>query len=207
MLDASLPWKLVALLSFSACAVALDFRKPATERHRWREYSVLLGGTAAGMLLGLTIDAITSVISPDYFEYGKQVLAGPGFEQRVLVLGAEAGAGAGVLASGVLLVANRDPSRSLVLLRYTAYPIVGALSVGPLLGLLQWQGALVTLTEWREVLGEQKAAAFTVVWLTHIGVYAGALLGLMLAVLTLRKHSSEQRDRSRGACADHDRHS
>ncbi len=187
MLGIPFVWRVAALLAVSVIAVLLDRRKPVDQRHRWREYSVLLLAAAAGVLTGMSIDAVTSTVSPEYFLYGKGITAGASFRHDVLSLGAQAGASAGVLGGAVLLLANPEPRRAFSLLRCAWFPIAGAVVLAILFGLAQSQWGLVTMQGVDEFLDPQAEAAFTTVWVTHLGVYSGALLGLLAATMLVRK--------------------
>jgi len=99
----------------------------------------------------------------------------------VLALGAQAGAGAGAVAAGVLLLVSGGGAGSLRLLRLVGQPAVGALSGGVVLGCAQWSWAFLPSPIDLTILGEGLHERFTIVWVTHHGIYGGALLGLALA--------------------------
>lgn len=180
--EVPLGWRLVALVLFASVVIGVD---AVRGRGRWREYLVLFIGTAIGAGFGVLVDAVTSSISPEYFSYGKGIADGDGFRGRVLALGAQAGVSAGVIVTGVLLVANRDPRAVFSVLRFVALPLGAALAGGVVFGTIQSVWGVVTVDE-----PVSDIDAFATVWVAHMGVYAGALCGLVVAAIRVRAHSA-----------------
>ncbi|MCA8959579.1 MAG: hypothetical protein KDC38_03655, partial [Planctomycetes bacterium] len=151
------------------------------------EYGFLLGSAAFGAAVGMGIDALTSSISIDYFVLGKGVAAGPGLGGRIALLGARAGTSAGVIAAAVLLIANPVPRDALRMWRCVPLVLLGALVGGAGLGLIQVGTGWPEIESLRGVLPEDRARHFESVWALHLGIYGGAILGLIVATLRWRR--------------------
>ena len=178
--------RVAALLGFSLLAVSLDLRKPAHQRHRWREYGFLLTGTLLGSLIGAGVDYFTCSLSPEYFHYAKQIPRGLGFSEEVLWFGARVGASAGVIGSALLLVANRDAKQALSLVWLLKYPALGSVLFGVLFGGAQHTFEFFPPSEF-EFLSSLEQSNYTWVRTIHLGVYVGAASGLLVALVQLRR--------------------
>lgn len=178
--------RLALIFAVTLAALLFDLRHPKGERHRFGEYSFLFLGAGIGLVFGIGVDAITSRISPDYFVIGKGIAPGETFRREVARLGGQAGASAGVLIAGGLLLANPQPARALRLLSRVATPLFLAIFLGAAFGALQALLGVIHLTELAEDLGAPRAEAFAVVWATHGGIYFGAFLGWIWEMRSLR---------------------
>ncbi|MEM7167830.1 MAG: hypothetical protein AAF581_20430 [Planctomycetota bacterium] len=191
--------RLGILLLFCVVASLFDLKKAPRQRHRWREYLLLWMGLAAGAAAGMLFDAVTSSLSPEYFEHGKQIARDGAFFKNVLRLGAEAGAGAGVVVGAVLLLANRSPGESLRLCRYFWIPFVAAATLGCALGTLQWLWPIASMENLVYLVGSDGERRFLTVWMTHFGIYGGAVFGLIVAAVRLRRSQQQENARDRAA--------
>ena len=155
----------------------------------------------AGALLGMANDLITSTLSPDYFVYFKGIEPGQEFRRNVLLLGSQAGLAAGAVGSGILLLcckgkgskdkqdgAKRRRSPIPMLLPLVKWPflsaIAGGFSLGMVAHLLQWPRALGDVNG---LLNGTQVQWLHTVWLTHIGLYLGAVLGLIGIITVVRR--------------------
>ncbi|MEX0727846.1 MAG: hypothetical protein WD065_16335 [Planctomycetaceae bacterium] len=180
-------WRLLALFTVVVLFLALDLRNPPGQRHRWREYLFLLGCGAITALFGMSVDAVTSRISPEYFIIGKGIAEGDGFALRVAELGAQAGFAGGIIGGGVLLLVNHQPAKALGLFQVIAWPILFAAVCGTLAGGVLAVSPFYTLPLACELLDSPEAHHMTVVWFVHLGIYIGGTIGLIIAARRVRK--------------------
>jgi len=183
----------LALLAFALVVSSVDVALHGRSASRWREYALLFLAAAAGALCGAAVDAVTSAVSPDYFVIAKGIRAGEGFRLRAVALGAQAGTGYGALLGGVLLFsAGRGFSRDPPAVRR----IVRACLTIPAWGLAAGAAALIaasispiSLPWFRELVGipDDAVRRMSAAWLCHLGLYAGALVGLVVAIRGLRR--------------------
>ena len=183
----------LALLAFALVVSTFDFARHRRSATRWREYALLLLAATAGAACGAACDAVTSTVSPDYFMVAKGIDPGPGFRARAVALGAQAGAGFGALLGGVMLFAA---GRGFTGDRAAVRRVVRAFFVVPFCGLTAGAAALfvssisrTTLAWFREWswLTEDEMRRATAAWLAHLGLYAGALAGTVVAIRELRR--------------------
>jgi hypothetical protein len=183
----------VFLLVFAVLIAAIDLALNGRRATRWREYSLLLLAAVVGAVCGMVVDSITSVVSPEYFVEGKGIVPGDGFRWRAVALGAQAGAGCGALLGGVLMIAA---GRDFSLHRSARQRVASAC-----LEIALWAlgGGIVALPDatisriWLSwiggsaALGDDELLRKSAVWLCHLGVYAGALVGVVVAIRRLRR--------------------
>ncbi len=181
----SYEFRILALFVFIAIMLIFDLRNPPDKRFRFKTYWFILSLGGVGALLGMAIDSITSRISIDYFIYGKGLLAGSMLKRDILALGAKAGFSAGVFAGCFLIMANPLKQHVIHLYRFISIPLLISVLLGFLLGAIQYATNIVFLDQ-VSFLGEDHSRLFATVWLIHIGVYLGALLGLLLVCHRVR---------------------
>jgi hypothetical protein len=181
--------RLLALLAALGLFVLYDLRKPPEKRCRLKESGFLLACAAAGALFGMAADSITSSLSPDYFIHGKGIPSGPRFLASVLCLGAQAGCSAAIIGAGILLLFNADPGNVRRLISLSVLPFSLAALCGILLGVLQHQYQAARLPDVEAALGDTAARRFALVWMAHIGIYAGGFLGLVVGCLQARRRT------------------
>ena len=194
MVELPFAYRLLILLGVLAVAAALDRARYGAQARRAQEYGLLLLCGALGGLFGLAQDIVISApLSPDYFELAKGIRPGQGFLWEVAELGFHAGFLGGVVVGGGLLIANQPrpdrrplPQRRVLRLGISVVP---ALALGgSVCGALLVDGIEPAwLQELASFLPAPRARALRVVWGLHTGLYAGALLGLAIAVWAVRR--------------------
>lgn len=187
------------LLALLALGAGVDVARRGRAATRPREYATLLAAGLIGAVFALGVDQVTSRLSPEYFVIGKELPAGPGFARAVVVLSLQAGLVAGLVLGGVLLVANQRPALPAGrLLGRALWPMGGALLCAPLgmlvatvldpLGMRADLGKFLTPVALEDMVR---------VWGIHAGLYAGALLGTIVAVFEVRRRSATAEDPGR----------
>ncbi len=186
MIDAPFGLRFVAVVLLLGLTSGVEYAVKGKAAVRWRASLLIVTLSAIGALLGGVIDVLTSSISPAYFAIGKGLGWSSDLTWRACGLGLQAGAAAGVVVGAVLAYVNyraTGPSLPLARMhRFALIPVAAALMGGVALGVLAAYvspGVLVDLV--RDRLPEGDEAAFVTVWCAHIGLYAGALLGLGVA--------------------------
>ena len=175
-------------------ASAIDWRIRRERATRPRQALFLAASGLAGALFGAAHDAVTSSVSPDYFA----VLKGLGSENlrtRAILLGAKAGASAGVvLACFVGYVLGRKTEGGMPrwrrLLASWWWTAAGAAAASSVVGLLAWH--LIDPAWTADELGSLSAdegRRLVTVWAVHWATYGGAALGA-LAFLFFRQRAA-----------------
>ncbi len=181
--------RLAVLLGLLVVVAAADRALRGRAATRWREYLVLLAFGLVGCAVGVGVDQITSRVSPEYFVYGKGLDAGPGLDRAILVLSLEAGCSAGLVLGALLLVANPEPGPPWSLVTHIVWPVLLGVALAPLGAAVC--GALDPFGLDRLLVGlvEDPAArrGFVLVQGAHTGLYLGALVGTILAMLRVRR--------------------
>lgn len=185
-------YRLLALLVFMAGMVAYDFKNPPGRRYRPANYGFILAAGIIGALFGLGVDVCTSRISVDYFIYGKGIPFDSSFALNVMRLGLKAGFSAGAVTGCFFLMANANKTWVLPLYAYLVLPLILAMFTGAFLGCLQFQTGWITQKDVISALGLYRARYFTTVWMTHVGVYAGGLAGMLIACGVIRWHTRKR---------------
>lgn len=185
MADIPLYWRLLILAAACLTFLLFDLVKPRGQRSRWREYLFLLGAGLGTGLLGVVVDCVTSTISPEYFLLGKGLSTTSWIE--IAAFGLQAGFGPGIAAGALMLYANPEPQQALRLFRFLAAPLGLAFLVGSLAGLACHALPLFRHPGLEGALTDNRAAAFTRVWVIHLGVYAGGVAGLMWMIFRIRR--------------------
>jgi hypothetical protein len=162
------------------------------DRRALREYLFLLATAVSGAAFAAGLDAITSHLAPEYFTLGKGVPHDAHFALRVAARGVQSGATAGVALGAVLLFAvgrvrpTEFPRRWL----FTAMALVTlATAAGALFAaLIPADLAPLKLdSETARILGASVTARFDSVRTIHLGAYAGALAGTVIALFRCRR--------------------
>jgi hypothetical protein len=183
--------RLACLLLFFAAGALVDLAIRGRRATRWREYASILLIGCAGALAGIACDAATSAISPDYFVYGKGLVRGATLTREAMLVGARAGFSVGCIVAGALWIANgpRDGVPALPAARIHRLSLV-VLAHAAIVALLS--GGIATIAQlpvpyvrWAGVL--RLPQRFATVWWTHLGAYSGALLGVIVGVVLLRR--------------------
>ena len=169
-----------------------DYRRLGPAARRWKEYLFLYGVGAFAALLGALNDAYTVSVSPDYFISGKGLEDGDGLMLRAMGLGAQAGFVAGIILAGCLLLRYRcaywfDLVRQV--LRITCIAVMIAFLCRFVLPIYLAETELLAAMPW----SDERKLQFVNVWSIHMGLYAGAALGLM-AILCVVNLSNRDLD-------------
>lgn len=159
----------------------------------------LLLAAGLGAAFAVVADLIAARIAPEYFSVGKGIAAGDAFYLGVAWLAGRAGFIAGGVAGLILLLANRaradSPGLPFARLVRQVWKPLGWSAV-----LALWLGVLADLTSapmpppfdyiFRhvpEVLDASRMHLFNVMWYVHLGLYSGLVVGLVQAVLAIRR--------------------
>jgi hypothetical protein len=177
-------YRVVLLLGLMLVVALADFYRKRPQATKFREYGFVVIAGAIGAAVGLVNDLITSSISPEYFIFGKGLDNTPNLRVQAGLYGLQVGFSAGVIAGAVsLYVTGRKsaypPIKCSRLLQMLWMPIVGAIFCGILIPLLfskfdpaDFSGQL------KGLLDARKLDRFRQVWWTHVGLYAGMIIGL-----------------------------
>jgi hypothetical protein len=179
----------VALLVGMMLVVSLvDLYRNRTQAGKYREYGFIIIAGAVGGIVGFVNDLITSSISPDYFILGKGLDDGPDLRMRAGLLGLQVGFSAGVIGGAFCLYASRrksgyPPAKFSGLLQLLWMPVAGAILCGFAFPLAFSRFDPARFSEQlTPLLTAAKIALFRQVWWTHIGLYAGLVIGLTLMI-------------------------
>jgi hypothetical protein len=178
---------------------------PTLPAAQWKSLALiaLMGSLLAG-LYGAAHDQLSYTISPEYFMKLKAPqfwYADFGWPPRVFAaeVGFLAGWGVGLIAGWLLarLGLAQLPAGCRRAATLRAFAIVAGLTLlggasGLLLGYWRTQASLEAWNEWQELLRLDDLRGFVQVAYLHAGSYAGALLGLLVALWQVRriKHSA-----------------
>ncbi len=184
--------RVATLLAIITGLLLLEVRKPAEQRHRWREYVFLLCSGVAFAVFGVCFDLITSSVSPEYFVFGKGIEPGAQFRIEVAQLGAVAGFSAGAIGAAILLAINPAPEQSMRLLRTLWIPIVLSGLVALFFSAISLLIPFQPQPQSRALAGPE-LGGFSVVWYAHIGAYVGGAAGVFLLGVLLRNRTAEGR--------------
>lgn len=162
----------------------VDLYRNGSRAAKFREYSFVVITGAIGAAVGLVNDLITSSLSPDYFILGKGLEDGPNLRVQAGVFGLKVGFSAGVIGGAICLYASRrksvyPPIKCSRLLRMLWMPVIGAILCGIALplGFSKFDPARFS-AQLETLLDSGKITRFRQVWWTHIGLYAGMVIGL-----------------------------
>jgi hypothetical protein len=184
----------VALLIGVMLVVSLaDLYRKGSQSTKFREYGFILITGAVGAIIGFANDLITSSMSPEYFTLGKGLEEGPDLRIQAGLFGLRVGFSAGVIGGAVCLYASRrksayPPVKCSSLLRLLWLPVAGAILCGIALPLVfsRFDPARFA-TDLDTLLDAAKISRFRQVWWTHMGLYAGMVIGLTAMLLRAAK--------------------
>ena len=144
----------------------------------------------AGALFAVCNDLITSSISPEYFTIGKG-LDSPG-ALSVSALAFEAGFLAGIVVGGFYLMAN-NPKPDVPQLPYSKLaeylkcPLVLAVMLALVAGSIDTLDPFNLKPQAAFHMSTEKAARLLLVSRIHLGLYAGALVGMTAGIILIRR--------------------
>lgn len=200
--DPTFPYRVAFGLAVFAVLGAIDVLRNPRNPKRLKEYAFLFAVTGAVMLYGLGHDAVTFTLSPEYFHAVKG-LRTPTFFPDVAKLALMASWTAGLAIGLVLLVAN-NPSPTLPQLRY---PRLARYVEWPLgCSLLADAAAVAIALVWPRWCADvldvdaretRASASVALVWCIHIASYAGAIVGLVIAAVQVRRERRRMRSNNK----------
>ena len=194
-MDVTFPYRVAVGVGIFAALGIWDYIRHPDNPKRLKEYLFLFGMTLAAMAYGVAHDFVTYSLSRDYYVLGKGIeSAANGFNLDVVKLAMKATWSCGLIGAALLLIANNPdrlkrqlPYRTL--LKYAAIPLLCSMVAEGVGGAIFCIKAmpLAAGLGWTAVL-EVTDEGFFAVWGMHLGAYAGAALGvLMAAVLVVRQ--------------------
>lgn len=185
-------------LLFLVCALGLlaldDWRKHRENARRWRDYLFLSAAAATGAIYFLVVDLLASMLSWEYYAYAKGFSESESYYAQLCELSVKTGVPTGFAIGALYLFANtfkpKDPSLPrMQLYRYLLYPMLCAIVISPAI-------AAIAVTFDPLGIGKQLSAMMPkaperlsrllVVWGINAGLYAGAGLGIILAVAKIQ---------------------
>lgn len=189
----SFSYRVTLLLGLMLVVSLVDLYRNGSRAVKFREYGFIIITGAVGGAVGFVNDLITSSISPEYFILGKGLEESPDLRIRAGLFGLQVGFSAGVIGGAVCLYACRrksahPPAKFSRLFRLLWVPVAGAILGGIVLPLgfskfdpMRFSGQLDTL------LSAERISRFRQVWWTHVGLYAGMVVGLTAMILRAAK--------------------
>lgn len=176
-----LRYRIVCGVAIFALLGFYDRWKHPEDPRRTKEYLFLVLATGAAVCYGILNDLITSVLSPEYFRYGKGLAGeGYGFTRQVVILAIKASYGFGLLIGASYLMLN-NPKQNVPQLSYSRlfrallWPLCGAVLLAVCCGV---GGAFIHFFA-------DLPRGMSNVRLIHMGSYAGALLGAIAGGITI----------------------
>jgi len=177
-------YRVVLLFGLMLVVALVDFYRKGPQATKFREYGFVIIAGAIGAAVGLVNDLITSSISPEYFIFGKGLEDGPNLRIQAGLFGLRVGFSAGVIAGAISLYVTRrksayPPLKCCRLLRMLWMPITGAIFCGVIIPLLFSKFDPEHFSDQLNgLLDAGKLDRFRQVWWTHVGLYAGMIIGL-----------------------------
>ncbi|MFC1462668.1 hypothetical protein ACFLQU_03590 [Verrucomicrobiota bacterium] len=178
--------RVLALVVLAGALILYDrVRHPEKQERVW-EYGLLFAMGLLGAVFGAVNDSITVGISREYFIVGKGLTPGPGLKGQALLLGAQAGFSAAIVACAIWqFVLRRVPARERcgLICRFCWLPALAAVILGgalPYLSLGRDPMGLRAAFAW--ALGPEQTVGMLKVWWIHTGVYAGLAAGLVAGI-------------------------
>ena len=186
-------YRVALLLGLMLVVSLVDFYRKGAQAAKFREYGFILITGAVGATVGFGNDLITSTISPEYFTLGKGLEESPDLRIQAGLLGLRVGFSAGVIGGAVCLYASRrksayPPVQFSQLFRMLWMPVAGAILCGIALplGFSKFDPARFS-AQLDSALDAGRIRCFRQVWWTHIGLYAGMVVGLTAMLLLAAK--------------------
>jgi hypothetical protein len=186
-------YRIVLLLGLMLVVSLVDFYRNGARSTKFREYGFIIITGAVGAVIGFVNDLITSSISPDYFILGKGLEESSDLRIQAGLFGLRVGFSAGVIGGAVCLYASQRKSaypsiKFSRLLRMLWMPVTGAIFCGIALplGFSKFDPARFSV-QLDTLLDAERISRFRQVWWTHIGLYAGMVIGLTAMLLRAAK--------------------
>jgi hypothetical protein len=189
----SFSYRVALLLGLMLVVSLLDFYRNGAQATKFREYGFIIITGALGGTVGFVNDLITSSISPEYFIFGKGLEESPDLRIQAGLFGLQVGFSAGVIGGAVCLYASRrksayPPAKFSRLFQMLWMPVAGAILCGIALplGFSKFDPARFS-SQLDPLLNAERISRFRQVWWTHIGLYAGMVIGLTAMILRAAK--------------------
>lgn len=178
--------KFLLLFTVFSSIALIDYFVNGKKAKKHKEYLTLLLITALFSLFGVLHDQVTVSISPEYYAIGKG-LGTTELRLHTFLFGLQSGSYAGLIFGCVFLYFEKTPGLS-SFIRWLMLVFLFAV-LGVVLGVFCSIAALGLggLPSGFEGLSH----SFVIVWAWHIGLYFGAVLGLLFCVF--RKYPSRLR--------------
>jgi ABC-type cobalt transport system substrate-binding protein len=186
-------YRIALLLGLMLVVSLVDYHRNGARAVKFREYGFVIIAGVVGAMVGFVNDLITSSISPDYFILGKGLEESPDLQVQSGLFGLQVGFSAGVIGGAVCLYASRrksahPPAKFSSLFRLLWMPVAGAILGGIALPLGFSKFDPVRFSAQLEpLLSAGRISRFRQVWWTHIGLYAGMVVGLAAMILCAAK--------------------
>ena len=186
VLDLSFFLRLLILLLVLGVLAGIDYLWHKERATRWREYLFLLACATLGGVFGASFGQLSVTLSPEYFEIVKGIGRDDVFRANVTILGLHAGFFMGAITACALMVCCRS-----VRLRRMARAVPWVLCLAVLAAPV---GMFIVLGLDPDVQGitEEARGGFLRVTGLHYGLYAGAIAGIVVAVLRVRRSKSDE---------------
>lgn len=197
MIDFPFQYRVAFLLLIGVAVVIWDQRNPTKKRYKHREYLFLALLAVIGSLYGVLVDLITTEISKEYFVLGKKVADNDLWQKTSLLLGAKAGFIGGALAACAILVSAKKNNKVVFLVR-SSLPILFFSVFFALIFHIAARFNIYPKFKSFEYLYIHDIRCFMIVWMTHAGVYAGAIVGLFVSCVRLPGSSKDLNDQHKG---------
>lgn len=174
--------RLGLLCVFVILISTIDYLIKGEKATRWKDYGFVLSVAIFGGCFGALFDQISVSISPEFFQYGKNLGPFRGFElrQRVAGLGFQAGFFAAILLAMILIYRTQSwtPRPFAKLYRASLWPVAFALFCAPF-GCFagQYIDPLNAQEAFGTFLGKTLLIKFRSVQVMHLSLYLGALIG------------------------------
>jgi hypothetical protein len=189
----SFSYRVALLIGLMLIVSLVDFYRNGAQSEKFREYGFVLIAGVVGAIVGFVNDLITSSISPDYFILGKGLEESPDLRIQAALFGLQVGFSAGVIGGAVCLYASRrksayPPAKFSPLLRLLWMPVTGAILGGIALPLVfsKFDPARFSVQLY-PLLSPESIGRFRQVWWTHVGLYAGMIIGLAAMIIRAAK--------------------
>ncbi len=182
-------YRFTLLLGLMLVVSLVDFYRNGARASKFREYGFIIITGALGGAVGFVNDLITSTISPEYFILGKGLEDSPDLWMQAGLFGLRVGLSAGVIGGAICLYASRrksahTPLEFSRLFRMLWMPVTGAILCGIALplGFSKFDPARFS-AQLNTLMDAERISRFRQVWWTHIGLYAGMVIGLAAMIL------------------------
>lgn len=170
-------YRLILLVVFFIFMAFIDYYRKGKASQKWKHYLVVLSCALIFAILGAIHDQITLTLSKEYYTVGKGVPT-QNLRRNVLLLGLKTGSYAGIVFSMILLYFGLVKNMASIV-RYmipVGLTAIFGLILGAAAGYMFYLGGF-------KIINSGNNVAFLTIWGWHIGLYLGAILGLLYVVI------------------------